>query len=112
MGRAYRKRSIDEHGQPRLSHSSEGRAELTIFMSDHAALYESVGQQEEMMQTGYARLTAATSKSLAWSITQEGVPSGNVTMTDLRDLAASASGRRASRAVRRNFIVAGQYEEV
>jgi hypothetical protein len=37
-------------------------------------------------------------------MTRAGVPFGKVTITDLRDLAASAKGRRARRVVKRNFI--------
>lgn len=50
-------------------------------------------------------LTPATMASFAFSTTPDGVPSGKETITDVRDLAARATGRRASRAVTRNFIV-------
>lgn len=74
-------------------------------MSDDSAL-EEIGQHDKVQDNiRDARRTAATSESFAWSITPEGVPWGKVITTDLSDLAASASGIRPSKAVRKTFIL-------
>lgn len=74
-------------------------------MSDDSALKEIDQHDKVQDDIQGAWRTAATSEFFAWSITPEGVPWGKVITTDLSDLAASASGIRPSKAVRKNLIL-------